>query len=80
MSSPCYSLAIDNNLGQLYASWKDGLTFHIQRVASFLLSDAQHFTRLYACVAAILEWGATTRLQDIRVAADSIGDQRLGGS
>jgi len=69
-----YSLAIDNNLGQLYASWKnDGyLIFNSQRVASFLLSDVQHFSRLCACVAAILEWGATTRLQDICVAADYI--------
>ncbi|KAK3366720.1 hypothetical protein B0T24DRAFT_367222 [Lasiosphaeria ovina] len=74
----CYSLAIDNNLGQLYAWWKDGSTFHIQRVASYLLSDAQHFARLCACVAAILEWGATARLRDIRLAVDYIGGQRLG--
>ena len=76
----CYSLAIDNNLGQLYASWKgeDGSTFYIQRVASYLLSDAQHFARLYACVAAILKWGATTRLQDIRVAVDYIRGEGLG--
>ncbi|KAK5656674.1 hypothetical protein OQA88_4654 [Cercophora sp. LCS_1] len=66
----CYSLALDNNLGQLYVSWKDG-DFYIQRVSSFLLSDAQHFARLHACVAAIAEWGAT-RLQDIHAAADHI--------
>jgi hypothetical protein len=68
----CYSLAIDNNLGQLYVSWKDSLAFHTRRVASFLLSDPQHFGHLCACVAAILEWGATARLQDIRAAADYI--------
>ncbi|KAK0656642.1 hypothetical protein B0T16DRAFT_385320 [Cercophora newfieldiana] len=75
----CYSLSIDNNLGQLYASWKaeeDGSTVYMQRVASFLLSDTEHFARLYACVASILKWGATTRLQDIRVAADNIGGER----
>ncbi|KAK3364046.1 hypothetical protein B0T25DRAFT_444040 [Lasiosphaeria hispida] len=71
----CYCLAIDNNLGQLYTSWKDedGPTMHVQRVASYLLSDTEHFARLYACVASILKWGATTRLQDIRMAADYIG-------
>jgi len=74
--SLCYSLDIDNNLGQLHASWKNGsLIFYIQRVASFLLSDVLHLNRLCACVAAILEWGATTRLQDICVAADYIGSQ-----
>ncbi|KAK4445227.1 hypothetical protein QBC34DRAFT_307253 [Podospora aff. communis PSN243] len=74
--SLCYSLAIDNNVGQLYASWKNAdLSFNIQRVASFLLSDVQHLSRLCACVAAILEWGAATRLQDICVAADSMGGQ-----
>ncbi|KAK3364045.1 hypothetical protein B0T25DRAFT_444389 [Lasiosphaeria hispida] len=71
----CYCLAIDNNLGQLYTSWKDedGSKVHVQRVASYLLSDTEHFARLYACVASILKWGATTRLQDIRMAADYIG-------
>jgi len=71
----CYSLAIDNNLGQLYTSWiaEDGSSVYVQRVASYLLSDAEHFARLYACVAAILKWGTITRLQDIRVAADDIG-------
>ncbi|KAK3364039.1 hypothetical protein B0T25DRAFT_563019 [Lasiosphaeria hispida] len=75
----CYCLAIDNNLGQLYTSWKDedGSTVHMQRVASYSLSDTEHFARLYACVASILKWGATTRLQDIRMAADYIG--RVGG-
>ncbi|KAK3372630.1 hypothetical protein B0H63DRAFT_302084 [Podospora didyma] len=73
----CYSLAIDNNLGQLYVSWKDGLTSHIRLMASFSLSDAQHFGRLCACVGAILEWGATTRLHDICAAADCIGGQKL---
>ena len=71
----CYSLALDNNLGQLYVSWKGSLTFHTQRIASFLLSDTQHFGHLCACVAAILEWGATTRLQDIRAAADHMSGQ-----
>jgi len=79
----CYSLAIDNNLGQLYVSWKaeeeDGLTVYVQRVASYLLSDTEHFVRLYACVASILKWGATTRLQHIRVAADYIGGRGGGG-
>ncbi|KAK3364047.1 hypothetical protein B0T25DRAFT_576459 [Lasiosphaeria hispida] len=75
----CYCLAIDNNLGELYTSWKDenGSNVHVQRVASYLLSDTEHFARLYACVASILKWGATTRLQDIRMAADYIG--RGGG-
>ena len=71
----CYSLAMDNNSGQLYVSSKaeDGSTVYVQRVASYLLSDAEHFARLHACVAAILKWGATTRLQDIRAAADYMG-------
>ncbi|KAK0631550.1 hypothetical protein B0T14DRAFT_559340 [Immersiella caudata] len=73
----CYGLVIDNNLGQLYASWKDGSSvFYMQRVASFLLSDAQHFSHLCACVAAILRWGGIVRLRDIRVAADYIRGQR----
>jgi hypothetical protein len=68
----CYSLAIDNNLAQLHVSWKDGTDFHIQRVASFLLSDPEHFIRLHRYVAAILEWGQG-RLGDIRLALDYIG-------
>ncbi|KAK0725647.1 hypothetical protein B0H67DRAFT_442980, partial [Lasiosphaeris hirsuta] len=56
MPSFCYSLVLDNNLGQVYVSWKDE-DYHIQKVASFLLSDPEALTRLFHCVENILEWG-----------------------
>ncbi|KAK0741966.1 hypothetical protein B0T21DRAFT_360463 [Apiosordaria backusii] len=71
----CCSLAIDNNLAQLHVSWKDGTSFYIQQIASFLLSDPEHFIRLHAYVAAILEWGQG-RLENIRLALDYIAAAR----
>ncbi|KAK0725652.1 hypothetical protein B0H67DRAFT_642042 [Lasiosphaeris hirsuta] len=71
----CYSLVIDNNLGQLYVSWEDG-GYHIQRVASFLVSDPDHLARLYWCFAAILEWGVR-RLGEVRAAVDYINQQTV---
>ncbi|KAK0725651.1 hypothetical protein B0H67DRAFT_551163 [Lasiosphaeris hirsuta] len=67
----CYSLAMDNNLGQLYVSWKDGDFYRIQRVASFLLSDTEHLERLSRCVDSILEWGEIRRW-DIHTAVNNI--------
>ncbi|KAK0725648.1 hypothetical protein B0H67DRAFT_659339 [Lasiosphaeris hirsuta] len=66
----CYSLAIDNHFGQLYASWKDG-DYHIERVAAFSLSEPEHVRRLYYCIHGILEWGVI-RQGDIRTALNSI--------
>ncbi|KAK4195707.1 hypothetical protein QBC40DRAFT_185223 [Triangularia verruculosa] len=70
----CYSLAVDNNLGQLYVSWKDGgdQVTYIQRVESFLFANPEDFTRLCRRVRAILEWGRGSRLSSICQALDSI--------
>ncbi|KAK0701178.1 hypothetical protein B0T21DRAFT_300687 [Apiosordaria backusii] len=74
----CYSLAMDNNLAQLYASWRDenDQTVYIQRVDSFLLSSPEHFTRFRQRVLAILAWGRGARLNDIRLALDLILETR----
>lgn len=60
LANVCYSLAMDNNVGQLYVPWKDS-GIHMQRVAPFLLSDAEHFSRVYASIREIIQWG-TRRL------------------
>ncbi|KAK0723851.1 hypothetical protein B0T21DRAFT_372602, partial [Apiosordaria backusii] len=36
--------AMDNNVAQLYISWKEGdLNYYLQRVDAFLLSSPEHF-------------------------------------
>lgn len=76
MTNLCYSLAIDNNLAQLYASWKHVTSFYIQHVDSFLLSSPEHFARLHQRVTAILEWGRGQLLGDIRLALEYIGEKQ----
>ena len=72
--SICYSLAVDNNLAQLYASWRDenDKTTYIQRVDSFLLSNPENFAGLHHRVLAILAWGRGARLKNIRWGLDLI--------
>lgn len=74
----CYSLAVDNNLAQLYVSWRDenDQTVYIQRVDSFLLSSPERFAKFRQRVLAILEWGRGTRLNDIRLALGLILETR----
>ena len=69
----CYSFAVDNNLAQLYVSWKevDG-TFCMQRVESFLLSQPEHLSAFRCRVLCILEWGRSGRLNELRSALDFI--------
>ncbi|KAK0719402.1 hypothetical protein B0H67DRAFT_485510 [Lasiosphaeris hirsuta] len=75
----CYSLAVDNNLAQLYVSWKDDMgSFYMQRVDSFLLLNPEHFVSFRQRVLAILEWGAGARLHDVRLALDVILGARRG--
>ncbi len=77
IASFCYSLAIDNNLAQLHVSWKDGTSFYIQRVASFLLSDPEHFMRSFTSMWRPFSSGGQGRLGDIRLALDYyIGEAR----
>ncbi|KAK3364985.1 hypothetical protein B0T24DRAFT_421364 [Lasiosphaeria ovina] len=69
----CYSLALDNNLALLYISWgavEEG-GIYIQRVAYFMLSSLEEFTRLHQWVAAILDWGRR-RLRGIKLGLDHI--------
>ncbi|KAK4444011.1 hypothetical protein QBC34DRAFT_335858, partial [Podospora aff. communis PSN243] len=74
----CYSLAVDNHLAQLYASWRDenDKTVYIQRVDSFLLSNPENFARLHQRVLAILAWGRGARLHNIRWGLDLIIETR----
>ncbi|KAK0612154.1 hypothetical protein B0T14DRAFT_571981 [Immersiella caudata] len=81
VSNLCYGLAIDNSLAQLYVSWgARGRGHHpvvyVQRVGSFLLSDAKDFARLYQWVMAILDWGQGGRLENIQLALDSIREEQ----
>ncbi|KAK0632913.1 hypothetical protein B0T14DRAFT_560555 [Immersiella caudata] len=74
----CYSLAVDNNLAQLYASWRDenDKTVYIQRVDFLLLSNPDYFARLHQWVLVILAWGRGARLDSIRRGLDLIIETR----
>ncbi|KAK5652706.1 hypothetical protein OQA88_10300 [Cercophora sp. LCS_1] len=74
----CYSFAVDNNIAQLYASWREenDQVIYIQRVDSFLLSSPEHFGKFRQLVLAIIAWGRTARLNDIRLALDRIAETR----
>ncbi|KAK3364986.1 hypothetical protein B0T24DRAFT_583659 [Lasiosphaeria ovina] len=73
----CYSLAIDNNLAQLFKKDKEGnLSFYIQRVDCFLLLNPEQFSRLHQWAMAILHWGQGERLRQIRFALDYIQSEQ----
>lgn len=68
-----YSIAVDNNIAQLYISWKeDDLNYYLQRVDAFLLSRPEDFKSFRKQVRNILDWGKDTRLTQIRDALDII--------
>jgi len=81
MANLCYSVAVDNNLAQLYVMWKEGAKFCMQRVEGFLLSLPEHLAAFRHRVLSILEWGRGGRLDDIRSALDLIlqARRRPGG-
>ncbi|KAI1149631.1 hypothetical protein F4825DRAFT_468843 [Nemania diffusa] len=71
-----YSIAVNNNMAQLYISWKgDDLKFYLQRVGAFLLSDPEHFKSFRKQVRNILDWGKDTRLTQIKDALDIIFEE-----
>ncbi|KAH8889896.1 hypothetical protein GQ53DRAFT_766357 [Thozetella sp. PMI_491] len=68
-----YSIAVDNNIAQLYISWKeDDLNYYLQRVDAFLLSRPEDFKSFRKQVRNILDWGKDTHLTQIKVALDTI--------
>jgi hypothetical protein len=53
-----YCIAVDNNVAQLYISWKESdLHYYLQRVDTFLLSSPEHFRNFRKQVRNILDWG-----------------------
>ncbi|KAL1844621.1 hypothetical protein VTK73DRAFT_2153 [Phialemonium thermophilum] len=71
VGSICFSVAMDNNVAQLYVSWKEGdAKYWVQRVDDFLLSNPDHFTSLRSRVRNILDWAKRTHLEKIRRALD----------
>ncbi|KAI0403527.1 hypothetical protein F4802DRAFT_292129 [Xylaria palmicola] len=68
-----YSIAMDNNVAQLYISWKEGdLNYYLQRIDAFLLSSPEHFKDFRNQVRNILDWGKNERLMRIGDALDVI--------
>ncbi|KAH8889921.1 hypothetical protein GQ53DRAFT_184525 [Thozetella sp. PMI_491] len=73
VDSLSYSIAVDNNIAQLYISWKeDDLNYYLQRVDAFLLSRPEDFKSFRKQVRNILDWGKDTRLTQIKCALDTI--------
>ena len=79
----CYSIAIDNNLAQLYVAWKDtqnGGRVYMQRIQSFLLDRVDELLALRRRIEAILDWAFNDqpggRLYTVRGALDSITQTR----
>jgi hypothetical protein len=71
-----YSVTTDNNIAQLYISWReDNLNYFwcfIQRVGAFPLSSPDHFKGFRKQVRSILDWGKDKRLKQIGNALDII--------
>jgi hypothetical protein len=72
-----YCIAVDNNVAQLYISWKEGdLNYYLQRVDAFLLSSPEHFKTFRNQVRNILDWGKDERLTRIGDALDIILEEK----
>lgn len=68
-----YCIAVDNNIAQLYISWKEeDLDYYLQQVDVFMLSRPEEFKNFRKQVRNILDWGKDTRLKQIRDALDII--------
>lgn len=68
-----YCIAMDNNVAQLYISWKEGgLKYYLQRVDAFLLSRPEDFVTFRNQVRNIFDWGKNARLAQIGQALDII--------
>jgi hypothetical protein len=76
----CYSIAVDNSTAQIWISWKENeATYYLQRVATFLLLDREHFQKFCDQVRNILDWGMGARLTQIRNALDAISGDGMAG-
>jgi len=75
-----YSLAIDNNMGQMYVAWveskvEDGETvtqFRIQQVDTYVLCRPKELEDLTRHVHNILEWGKGVRLRQAKADLDEL--------
>ncbi|KAK4151831.1 hypothetical protein C8A00DRAFT_16797 [Chaetomidium leptoderma] len=71
-----YAIAVDNNMAQLYISWKESqVNYSVQRVDTFMLSRPEEFSDFRKQVRNILDWGKDTRLMQIREALDTIVEE-----
>jgi hypothetical protein len=68
-----YCLAMNNQMAQLYVSWKpDLLTYYMSEVRSYVLSRADEYVEFRRHVRNIVDWGKDKRLAQIRDALDVI--------
>ncbi|KAK0748559.1 hypothetical protein B0T21DRAFT_344204 [Apiosordaria backusii] len=68
-----YSIAMDNNMAQLYVSWKEAdLNYYMQQVDVFVMARPEEFKNFRKQVRNILDWGKDKRLTQIRDALDII--------
>ncbi|KAI0873190.1 hypothetical protein GGS24DRAFT_517892 [Hypoxylon argillaceum] len=73
----CYTIAMDNNTAHLYVSWiGDDLNYYLQRVNVFLLLRPEDLNSFRMQIRNILDWGKSTRLNQIRDALDFIFHER----
>lgn len=71
-------MALDNNMANLYISWKeDGPKHYPQVVDSFVLSSPGHFLMLHQQVRNILDWGKGERLKQTKEAFDIILKEKM---
>ncbi|KAI9842749.1 MAG: hypothetical protein M1837_006932 [Sclerophora amabilis] len=74
-----YSVAVDDQLAVLNVHWFDVLKqeFHLQRIATYILTDPTDVQQFCTRVKGILEWGLATRLPQIKEALRTIYEERI---
>ncbi|RCI16861.1 hypothetical protein L249_1772 [Ophiocordyceps polyrhachis-furcata BCC 54312] len=71
INTSVFSIAMSGTEARLYVSWKhDKTSFYTRVVRSFLIHDADHYWQFRNHVHNIIDWGRSTRLDEIRRSLD----------
>ncbi|KAG8356933.1 hypothetical protein FVEN_g5492 [Fusarium venenatum] len=75
-----FSVSMNGTEARLCIIWKEEQTFHVQKIRTFALQEAQQLLEFRKCVLNIMDYGRNERLESIRSGLDLLPEEGLDRS
>jgi len=72
VNSTAFSVVRNGSEVRLFVSWKHERDYYMATAKAFVIGDAEHWIELRKYVRNIIDWGETTRLEQIRNALNAL--------